>query len=170
MAHFAKLNENGAVIEVFPVANEIATSEAEGISFLQTLYKDSNAIWKQTSYNTSSGIHYTAGEDRVRTPSADQSKAFRGNYASVGGHYDSDKDIFVGKKPFLSWDTYDDTGNWQSPVPYPTNWKVGEDTLATTFDDDNLRWVGCVSHNPSSMSDFTHYWNSGTETWDEITS
>jgi hypothetical protein len=37
------------------------------------------------SYNTRGGVHYTDGQ-----PSADQSKAFRKNYAGLGYTYDSD--------------------------------------------------------------------------------
>jgi hypothetical protein len=36
-------------------------------------------IYRRTSYNTRGGVHYTDGQ-----PSADQSKAFRKNYAGFG--------------------------------------------------------------------------------------
>ena len=170
MAHFAQLNENGSVLRVVVVNNETAPTEEAGIAFLHELYKENNTIWKQTSFNTYAGVHYTDGEDRVRTPSADQSKAFRGNFASAGGHYDSVKDIFVGPKPYSSWDSYDDNGQWQSPVPLPTKWEINETAVKTTFDDDNVRWVGSITwpHTSPGLSEFIYYWNSSTETWDLI--
>ena len=50
MAHFAKLNNNNKVISVHVVSNDVATTEQDGIDFLNNLH-GSDYIWKQTSYN-----------------------------------------------------------------------------------------------------------------------
>jgi hypothetical protein len=65
MASFAKIGLNNKVIEVVSVNNEVIKDssgverEELGIQFLNELYKW--PIWKQTSYNTHSGIHNNGG-------------------------------------------------------------------------------------------------------------
>ena len=101
MAHFAKLNDSNEVIDVVVVNNSAFSDEASGIAFLKNLYgADTN--WKQTSYNTSGNKHYTGTLSntenhnvRGESLSSDQSKAFRGNFAQVGGTYDASNDIFI---------------------------------------------------------------------------
>tara|TARA_R100001132_G_C3259199_1_gene83827 strand:+ start:145 stop:684 length:540 start_codon:yes stop_codon:yes gene_type:complete len=179
MAHFAKLNANGAVIKIHVVNNNDAPTEEAGIKFLQTLNKETDTIYKQTSYNTHLRVHYTQehypegheNEGKL-IPSEDQSKAFRGNYAAIGGHYDEVKDIFVGKKPYLSWESYDDNGMWLPVTPAPSLFEHNGKQLITTFDDDNVRWVGMEGDSPPpvSISDFNLYWDPSTETWNDIVS
>jgi hypothetical protein len=125
MAHFAKLDENNYVIGVHVVVNEVITinnieSEKAGIDFLNNLYK-TNDVWKKTSYNTRGGIHYQADNN---TPSIDQSKAFRKNYAGIGYYYDSIRDAFIPPKPYPSWTLDEFTCLWQSPIPYPNDGKM----------------------------------------------
>ena len=122
MAHFAKLDDNNVVTQVVVVSNDIATDEAAGISFLKTLYKEPNAIWKQTSYNTIEGVHTLGG-----TP-------FRKNYAGIGYTYDAAKDAFMASKPFNSWTLNEDTCLWTSPVPYPDDGKI------YSWNEDNQSW------------------------------
>jgi hypothetical protein len=55
-------------------------------------------IYRRTSYNTRGGVHYTDGQ-----PSADQSKAFRKNYAGLGYMYDAIRDAFIPPNPYASW-------------------------------------------------------------------
>jgi hypothetical protein len=82
MASFAKLNSENIVITVESVVNEVikdsngVEQEQIGIEFLRNLYKEPNAIWKQTSYNTVNGVHLLGG-----TP-------FRKNHAGIGYTYD----------------------------------------------------------------------------------
>ena len=58
MAYFAKIDENGIVIEVQSVANptiedsEGVEQESLGVDFLNNVHK-TNDVWKQTSYNNS---------------------------------------------------------------------------------------------------------------------
>jgi hypothetical protein len=113
MASFAKIGLNSRVIEVVSVNNEVLKDssgierEELGIQFLNELYKW--PIWKQTSYNTHGGIHDNGG-----TP-------FRKNHASIGYTYDEDRDAFIPKKPYNSWILNEQTCNWESPIPIPSD-------------------------------------------------
>ena len=125
MGSFVKLNNNNFVIQGVALVNEIFTVnnieiEQIGIDFLNNLYK-TNDVWKKTSYNTRGGIHYQADNN---TPSLDQSKAFRKNYAGIGYYYDSIRDAFIPPKLFPSWILNEESCLWDSPVPYPNDGKI----------------------------------------------
>jgi hypothetical protein len=106
MAHFAKLGVGNIIIKVAVVSNDIAISEQAGIDFLNNLY-GSRDVWKQTSYNTSGGVHSSGG-----TP-------FRKNHAGVGYTYDQTRDAFIPPKPFNSWILNETTCLWEAPVALP---------------------------------------------------
>jgi len=81
MAHFAELNDENEVLQVVVINNEDINdadntrgllAEAEGITFLETLY-GSGKIWKQSSINEN----------------------FRGTHAIEGGTYNQEYDKFV---------------------------------------------------------------------------
>ena len=72
--------------------------------------------WIQTSYNTRGGIHYEANSD---TPSSDQAKALRKNFAGINWIYDEDKDMFSPPQPYPSWIIDDATGFWKAPTDVP---------------------------------------------------
>mgnify|MGYP003114341133 CR=1 FL=1 len=110
MAHFAKLGTDNIVEKVEVVSNNIATTEQDGINFLNNLY-NTNDIWKQTSYNTYAGEHKLDG-----TP-------LRKNYAGIGYTYDEDRDAFIPPKPYSSWVLDEETCNWEAPVVYPDDGK-----------------------------------------------
>ena len=125
MASFAKIGLNNKVIEVQSVVNEVlhdsngVEQESNGIDFLTKL--TGWAIWKQTSYNTSGGIHKNNG-----TP-------FRKNHAGIGYTYDETRDAFIAPKPFNSWIVNEDTCLWEAPVAYPqddNDYKWNEQTLS----------------------------------------
>lgn len=105
MAHFAKVN-NGVVVQVIVAEPE----------FFETFVDSSPGRWIQTSYNTRGGIHY---EPNSETPSPDQSKALRKNYAGVGYTYDVQRDAFIPPKPYPSWVLNDFSCLWEAPIPYP---------------------------------------------------
>jgi len=117
MAYFAKIGTGNKVLTVETVHNDIATTEQAGIDFLNNLH-NTRDVWKQTSYNTVGGKHYTNSKE-----SADQSKAFRGNYAGIGSIYDSTRDVFIGIQPFNSWILNETTFLWEAPVAYPDDGK-----------------------------------------------
>lgn len=106
MAHFAKLDENNTVIQVDVVNNNVINnlpfpeSEPIGVAFLQSIYGQ-DTRWVQTSYNNN----------------------FRGKYASIGGFYDPQLDVFVGAKPYPSWIRDINGTSWTTPIPEPTDGK-----------------------------------------------
>ena len=123
MSHFAKLDENNIVTFVINAREESDGMEDE---FTQS----TGQVWKQTSYNTRGGVHYTDGE-----PSADQTKAFRFNYAGIGFTYDENRDAFIPPQPFASWVLDEGTCQWVAPVPMPT------DGAMYTWDEQAGDWI-----------------------------
>ena len=101
------------------VHNNEAPTEQAGVDFINNLY-GTNDIWKQTSYNTRGGIYYNPG---TSVQADDQTKAFRKNYAAIGGRYDEDKDAFIPIKPFESWTLNETTCLWEAPIARPTDGK-----------------------------------------------
>lgn len=105
MSHFAQLNENNIVIAVTVGRQEDDGKEAE-------LSARTGDIYKQTSYNTAGGVYY---DPETREPAADQSKAFRKNYAGLGYTYDAERDAFIPPKPEGSWTLDEETCLWVAP-------------------------------------------------------
>ena len=124
MASFAKIGLNSKVIEVLSVHNDVLKDaggieqEVLGIDFLTKLTGWS--IWKQTSYNTSGGVHKLDG-----TP-------LRKNHAGIGYTYDEDKDAFIPPKNYPSWTLNEDTCLWEAPSAYPDDGKRYEWNEETT--------------------------------------
>ena len=127
MAHYAKVRQ-GKVIKVI-------VAEAD---FFDNFIDDSPGTWIQTSYNTRGGVHY---EPNSNTPSEDQSKALRGNYAGPGYNYDKTLDAFYPAQPYNSWTL--DTGSflWEAPVAYPTGDATGSYTGSYSWNEDQQNWV-----------------------------
>ena len=134
MAHFAKLGTGNIVTRVTVVSNDIATTEQAGIDFLNTLHK-TNDVWKQTSYNTLSGVHKLGG-----TP-------FRKNYAGMGYSYDEDRDAFIPPQRYKGWVLNETTCQWEAPISYP------ETTTQNLTDEDG---------NPTND---IYYWNEELLDW-----
>lgn len=109
MAHFAKVLD-GKVTEVIVAEQEFFDNRVE----LEPVR------WIQTSYNTLGGIHYEPNSN-YETPSEDQTKALRKNYAGIGYTYDVDKDAFYAPQPYPSWILNETTCMWKAPVAYPTD-------------------------------------------------
>jgi hypothetical protein len=107
MAHFAKVL-NGIVTQVIVAEPD----------FFDAFVDDSPGDWIQTSYNTIGGIHV---DPVTRKPTADQSKAFRKNFAGVGFTYDANRDAFIPPKEFESWVLNEDTCMWDPPIDYPND-------------------------------------------------
>jgi hypothetical protein len=91
-------------------------------------------VYKQTSYNTRGGVHYQADG----TASADQSKAFRKNFAGLGYTYDAQRDAFIPPKPFNSWVLDEASCLWNAPVAMPSD--AGPDKRYT-WDEATTSWV-----------------------------
>lgn len=129
MAHFAKLDENNIVTFVTVGRQEDDGREAE-------LSARTGDVYKQTSYNTRGGVHYTDG-----VPSEDQTKAFRKNYAGLGYTYDAGRDAFIPPKPFASWVLNETTCLWDAPVAMPEDAGTGEPPKRYTWDEETTSWV-----------------------------
>ena len=115
MSHFAKLDENNIVTFVTVGRDEDDGLEAE-------LSERTGDIYKQTSYNTSGGVHSLGG-----TP-------FRKNYAGIGFTYDAERDAFILPKPYESWLLVEETCQWEAPVPYP------DDGLMYSWNEELTDW------------------------------
>jgi len=140
MAHFAKLDNNNIVTQIEVVNDEVITDsngneqESLGVDFLINLYNEPDAVWKQTSYNTSGNIYYTPGGNfESSNVDPDQSKAFRGNYAKIEGHYDPANDVFYDGQPHASWVL--DTSSWIWEAPNPPG-KKPQDGKSYLWDED----------------------------------
>jgi hypothetical protein len=105
MSHFAKLNQNNIVIFVTVGRQEDDGKEAE-------LCERTGDTYKQTSFNTRAGVYY---DPATGEPAADQSKAFRKNFAGVGYSYDAVRDAFIPPQPFESWVLDEETCQWVDP-------------------------------------------------------
>lgn len=113
MAYFAKIDENGIVLQVIRVADDDAPDPAPSHSepLGQAFISDVLGLpgeWRQTSYNGN----------------------FRKQYAGIGWRYDSLADVFIAPQPFPSW-TLDGNFDWQPPAPYPEqegDWRWDEET------------------------------------------
>ena len=109
MAHFAKV-ENGVVTQVIVIEQDV----------LNLGHWGDPALWIQTSYNTSGGVHRLGG-----TP-------LRKNYAGIGYTYDSGRDAFIPPKPYASWLLNESTCQWSAPTAMPTDNKMYHWDEATT--------------------------------------
>tara|TARA_R100000278_G_scaffold106610_1_gene83187 strand:- start:94 stop:486 length:393 start_codon:yes stop_codon:yes gene_type:complete len=127
MAHYAKVRD-GIVLQVI-------VAEAD---FFKTFVDTEPGRWIQTSYNTRGGVHY---EPNSITPSSDQSKALRKNYAGIGFLYDSDKDAFYEPQPYASWKLNDTSCIWEPPIAKPDDGK-GYYWDESVYQSDNTKgWV-----------------------------
>lgn len=126
MAHYARVpvitNGKGIVEDVLTISEQEVQSGVWGDPF----------EWIKTSYNTRGGIHY---DPNSNTPSPDQSKALRANYAGLGDIYDAVNDVFYAQQPFPSWTIAAPAWQWQAPVPYPS------DGNPYYWDEATLSWV-----------------------------
>lgn len=126
MAHYAFLDENNVV-------TEIIVGKDEGNFDWESQYGSFRGqACKRTSFNTRGGVYY---DPITNEPSADQSKAFRKNYAGIGYTYDSILDAFIPPKPYASWTLNEDTCLWDAPVAYP------DDGKRYTWDEATTNWV-----------------------------
>lgn len=121
MAHYASLDENNTVANVFVGRDE--NEAIDGITDWESFYaKETGHKVKRTSYNTIAGVHKTGG-----TP-------FRKNYAGIGYTYDEELDAFIPPKPFNSWLLNQETCLWEPPTPMPKDEKIYR------WVEDDLNW------------------------------
>ena len=123
MAHFAKV--------VSGTVTQVIVAEPE---FFNTFVDSSPGEWIQTSYNTRGGVHYNPNSN---TPSDDQSKALRKNYAGIGYTYDAQRDAFIPPKPYASWTLNESSCLWEAPTPYP----YPNDDRMYTWNESTTSWA-----------------------------
>ena len=115
MAHWAQVDpDTKEVINVIVAEDELF--EGEDQEFVNVV--GGGDLWIKTSYNTRGGIHY---DPETRQPSADQTKALRGNFANRGMIYNEEHDVFIYEQPFASWTLNQTTWQWESPLEYPVD-------------------------------------------------
>ena len=158
MAYFSKLDDNNVVTQVVSVNNSVlldennVEQESKGIEFLHNLYKDSTAVWKQTSYNTLGGEHLLGG-----TP-------FRKNYGAIGYIYNQEADAFHAPVPYddvndrvlNSWTLNTTTYLWEPPTPCPETYDDGRMGVNEAGEEVPLRDL--------------YDWYEDTLAWDKISS
>lgn len=110
MAHYAYLDANNIVTHII-----VGKNENEFPGDWEHYYGA-----KRTSYNTRGGVYY---DPNTNNPSIDQSKAYRKNYAVIGGLYDFELDAFISPRPYLSWNLNINTCLWEPPFSYPNDGK-----------------------------------------------
>ena len=103
MGHYAKV-ENGVVVNVIVAEYEYISTLPDADSYVKT------------SYNTRGGVHYVTD---TNTPSEDQTKALRKNFACIGGTYDAGRDAFIPIQDAPSWTLNEDTCLWEAPEAMP---------------------------------------------------
>jgi hypothetical protein len=96
MAHYAFLDENNLVTEVIVGVEE--DDLIEGLDPELWYGNLRNQVCKRTSYNGK----------------------IRKNYAGIGFTYDANLDAFISPSPFPSWVLNQDSCQWESPIPKPT--------------------------------------------------
>jgi len=126
MAHYVFLDENNIVTEV------IVGKDEGNFDWEQQYGSFRGQACKRTRFNTRGGVHYQTDNN---TPSADQSKAFRKNFAGIGYTYNRERDAFIPQKPFASWMLNEDTCLWDAPVPYP------DDGGMYQWDESTTSWI-----------------------------
>ena len=120
MAHFAKIDDDGEVLQVIVVDNinnmNPDGTENENVGLAYLARNGFDGTWKQCSYRTRGGVHSGGG-----TP-------LRANYASPGYYYISTHNIFHSPRPTdkdgeacASWTLNTTTGVWAAPITRPTD-------------------------------------------------
>lgn len=120
MAHYAVLDENNVVIQVFAGRDE--SEVIDNITDWEEYYGA-----KRTSYNTYGGVHKNGGIP------------FRKNYAGIGYTYDEARDAFIPPKLYASWLLNEDTCLWEPPIKKPQDGKL------YMWDEDNQIWKEVVN-------------------------
>ena len=147
MAHFAKMTEDNIVLGTHTVDDTDASTEAVGQAFLESVHGWPANLWKQTSRNTQGGKHYVAnpsgGQDEL---SADQSKAFRKNFAGKGMIYDPARDAFLSAQPYPSWVLNEDSCQYEAPSALPADAGDQEDGTRNRYqwDEGTKSWSKTV--------------------------
>ena len=151
MAHFAELNSTNEVLRIVVISNDDVDANGgelstEAETFVSTIvpYSENGTAWKQTSYNNN----------------------FRKQYAGIGNIYDVSKDKFISPQPYSSW-SLDSNDDWQAPVTYPNSVEISSNTVYTSWDEDNQKWLGETNVGDPIVT--TNYeWDATNLQWNEV--
>jgi hypothetical protein len=121
MAHYAVLDENNIVVDIFvgKDEDEIVLDE-NGNPYDWEVYYGA----KRTSYNTFHGVHKLGG-----TP-------LRMNYAGLGYTYDESRDAFIPPKPFPSFLFNEEICDWYAPIEIPN-----EEGKFFVWNEEIVNWI-----------------------------
>ena len=111
---------NWAEIDNNIVLRVIACDNNEPDEGYQLLIDNFGGTWIKTSYNTLKGIHLLGGVP------------LRKNFAGIGYSYSQSLDGFIPPKIFDSLVLNEETCQWETPIPYPTDGKHYTWNEATT--------------------------------------
>lgn len=135
MAHFAVVNDDNVVVDVYVVENKHLIDEngieqeSLGIETCKKFYQHYPETYRfiQTSYNTVGNRHYTNNE-------YDGTAGLRKNFAGIGWIYDDEKDAFYSPAPYPSWVFNETEYVYEPPIAFP-------------------------------LGDTDHYWDEETQNW-----
>ena len=143
MANFAEIDSNGEVIRIIviddnDVINNGGNNSIEAVNFVTNLIglKSVNNRWIQSFKDGS----------------------FNQRPAEIGGTYDSNKNVFISKKPYDSW-TLDVNNIWKAPIDYPSSQYNSQFVQKIQWDETNQKWLSI------SLDGENLIWNETTLTW-----
>jgi len=117
MAHYAVLDENNIVVDVFAGNDE----GYENTDWEQWYSNHLNQTVKRTSCHMLAGVHSEGGEP------------FRKNYAGLGYSYDENLDAFIPPKFYQSWILNEETCQWNAPSAKPEGKYI--------WDEESISWI-----------------------------
>ena len=145
MAHFAKVDRVGTVVDVVVVDDAVLLDEEgneveqKGIDFLTELFGGAPQWdWKQTSYNACKGQHRKMMPPDVNgeyvEPVYGSKPCLRKNYAAIGGKYDYERDAFIPPR-HNEYHVILDEGACHWECPYQSNQTTDNKGVALSYTD-----------------------------------
>jgi hypothetical protein len=108
MAHYALIDSNNIVVNIITGVDEnVIQTDLDG-----TQVGGTTEAWEQFY----ASLPWFAGLTCKRTS---YNSNIRGNFASLGGKYDPDFDVFIAPQPYPSWKLNYTTFKWEAPVAKP---------------------------------------------------
>ena len=107
MSHFAKIYWHDNKMKTGTVTDIIVAEQ----DFINSGKVGDSFLWVQTSYNNN----------------------FRKQFATIGGSFDAENNVFISVQPFHSW-TLDEHFDWQPPKEYPN------DNKNYTWNEESQNW------------------------------
>jgi hypothetical protein len=120
MAHYALIDNTNTVVQVITGVDEnIIQTDLDG-----TQVGGSTEAWEQFY----ASLPWFEGLTCKRTS---YNGNFRANYATIGGKYDPEFNVFIAEQPYPSWKLNYTTYQWEAPVAKPEEiedyvWKWSE--------------------------------------------